>query len=178
MKSILNTAVGLFVFSGVAFADTATLKDASSQSSNNPAVKFGIITLLSTSGNIYIGPMVTSKNFEAGVMGSAKIIDTNKDTRTFSPGAFAGVKYKFADNMGISFGMEYIETFGEKNNVDIDINYAVGPYVSFKYIVCYNLSLSLTVAPYLYQHERLENGDTTNTHYIFNNGSVGLTYFF
>lgn len=139
--------------------------------------RIGIQGALATGGNLGIGIIDYTPVTEWGVTFSGSFNNASYENRTFTPVIFGGLRKQIAEHTYFAYGIDALGTFGKKDGLTIDSDYAIGPYISLEQMLTGHLMLSGWIEPYQYQYQKL-GGYSVSTHNIFAAGGVALNYFF
>lgn len=101
----------------------------------------------------------------------------NQNTQLFTPSLFAGGRYYLGCSTYFAYGIDLASKFGKQSGQNVKNNIGVGPYISLDYHMTECLVLTAWIDPYFYNYEKIGTVQS-RTHSYFNNGGVGISYFF
>lgn len=150
----------------------ATPQQTPETSSNHWGIQGSIVD----GGATAIGLVNYGEHHSAGVTISGFLKTTGKTTHVFTPGFFAGPRFKIRENTYFAVGIDVSSRLGKDNGKSINCSVNVGPYLSIEYHPLRHIVLTAWINPYTYQNEKIA-GKRTTTH-KFAAGGIGISYLF
>ncbi|GEM_PF-1814162 len=139
--------------------------------------RIGIQSAISTGGNFGIGLEHFTENTEIGFSLSGKINNASNQTKTITPVIFGGFRKSLGEKTYFAYGLNWVNTLGRDNGIEINSSYNVAPYISLEQMLTMHVMLVGWIEPYNYGYVK-KGGASTSTHTFFGSGGLGINYLF